>query len=75
MLIGHEVEGLVFNHAYWDKVSNIVSIYETLYKVFRIVDSKIVPTMSFVYELIRVIKQNLHALKAKYLVKKIIASR
>ena len=42
-----------------------MSIYEALYTVLRIVDSEIVPTMPCVYELIRVMKQNLHALKAK----------
>ena len=50
--VGREVEGLMFNHPYWEKISNLVSIYEVLYTVLRIVDSKIVPTMSFVYELI-----------------------
>ena len=54
--VGREVEGLMFNHPYWEKVSNLVSIYEALYTVLRIVDSKIVLTMSFVYELIRVMK-------------------
>ena len=73
--VEREVEGLMFNHPYWEKVSNLVSIYEALYTVLRIVYSKIVPTMSFVNELIRVIKQNLHALKAKKLVKKIIVYR
>ena len=32
--IGHEVERLMFNHAYWEKLSNLVSIYETLYTIF-----------------------------------------
>ena len=73
--VGREVEGLMFNHLYWEKVSNLVSIYEALYTIFRIVDSEIVPTTPFVYELIRVMKQNLHALKAKDWVKKIIADR
>ena len=73
--VGREVEGLMFNHPYWEKVSNLVSIYEALYTVFRIVDSKIVSTMPFVNELIQVMKQNLHPLKAKELVKKIIAYR
>ena len=62
----------MFNHAYCEKVSNLVSIYEALYTVLHIVDFKIVPTMSFAYELIRVMKQNLHELKAKDWVKKII---
>ena len=65
----------MFNHPYWEKVSNLLSIYEALYTVLWIVDSEIVPTMPFVYELIRVMKQNLHALKAKEWIKKIIADR
>ena len=68
--VGLEVEGLMFNRPYWEKVSNLVSIYEALYTVLRTVDSEIVPTMPFVHELIRVMKQNLHALKAKEWVKK-----
>ena len=70
--IGREVEGLMFNHPYWEKVSNLVSIYEALYIVLHIVDSGIFPTMSFLYELIRVMKQNLQAFKAKEWVKNII---
>ena len=73
--VAREVEGLLFNHPYWEKVSNLVSIFEALYIVLRIVDSEIVPTMPFVYELIRVMKQKLHALKAKEWVKNIIADR
>ena len=53
--IGHEVEVLMFDHTYWEKVSKQVSIYEALY-VLRIVDSEVIPTMPFVYELIRVMK-------------------
>ena len=70
--IGHDVEGLMFNHAYWEKVSNLVLIYEELYTVLYIIDSEVILTMSFLYELIRVMKQNLHELKAKDWVKKII---
>ena len=54
--VGNEVERLMFDHEYWEK---LVSIYETLYTVFRIVDSEVVPTMPFVYELIRLMKTNL----------------
>ena len=52
-----------------------MSIYEALYTVFCIVDYEIVSIMSFVYEVIRVMKQTLHALKAKDWVKKIIVDR
>ena len=73
--IGHDVEVLMFDHTYWEKVSKLVSIYEPLYTVLRIVDSEVVPTLPFVYELIRVMKQNLHQLNAKDWVKIIIADR
>ena len=73
--IGHEVEVLMFDHTYWEKVSKLVSIYEALYTVIRIIDFEVVPTMSFVYELIWVMKQNLHQLNAKDWVKTIIADR
>ena len=71
--IGHDVEVLMFDHTYWEKVSKLVSIYEPLYTVLRIVDSEVIPTLPFVYELIRVMKQNLHQLNAKDWVKTIIA--
>ena len=73
--IGHDVEVLMFDHTYWEKVSKLLSIYEPLYTVLRIVDSDVVPTLPFVYELIRVMKQNLHQLNAKDWVKTIIANR
>ena len=60
----------MFNHAYWEKVSNLVSIYEALYTILRIIDSETILTMSFVYELIRVMKQNLHELKVNDWIKK-----
>ncbi|KAL6324351.1 hypothetical protein AAG906_012955 [Vitis piasezkii] len=74
-LIGKEVESLMFDHAYWERVGKLVSIYEALYTVLRIVDSEVVPTMPFVYELIRVIKENLIRLNAKEWVLEIIADR
>ena len=73
--VGHQVERLMFDHEYWEKVEKLVSIYEALYTVLRIVDSKVIPTMSFVYELIRLMKANLDRLKAKEWVKHIIADR
>ena len=72
---GHEVERLMFDHVYWEKVQKLVSIYEALYTVLRIVYSEVIPTMPFVYELIRLMKTNLDRLKAKEWVKHIIADR
>ncbi|RVW56926.1 hypothetical protein CK203_113996 [Vitis vinifera] len=74
-LIGKEVESLMFDHAYWEIVGKLVSIYEALYTVLCIVDSEVVPTMPFVYGLIRVIKENLIRLNAKEWVLEIIANR
>ena len=73
--VGHEVERLMFEHEYWDKVHKLVSIYEALYIVLCIVNSEVVPTMSFVYELIWLTKANLDRLKAKEWVKQIITDR
>ena len=72
---GHEVERLMFDHQYWEKVEKLVSIYGALYTVLRMVDSEVVPTMPFVYELIRLMKANLDRLKAKEWVELIITDR
>ena len=40
-------------------MANVVSLYEPLYVVLRLVDSKVVPTMPFVNELMQVMKKNL----------------
>ncbi|RVX18949.1 hypothetical protein CK203_006858 [Vitis vinifera] len=41
-LIGKEVESLMFDHAYSERVGKLVSIYEELYTVLRIVDSEVI---------------------------------
>ena len=64
---------LMFDHTCWEKVSKLVSIYEALYTFLRIVDFEVVPTIPFVYELIPVMKQNLHRPNAKDWVKTFIA--
>ena len=70
--VGHEVERLMFDHEYWEKVEKLVPIYEALYTVLHIVDSEVATTMSFVYKLIRLMKANLDRLKDKEWVKHII---
>ena len=57
--VGHKVERLMFDNEYWEKVDKLVSIYEALYTVICIVDSEVVQTLPFVYELIRLMKENL----------------
>ena len=73
--VGHEVERLMFDHEYWVKVEKLVSIYEALYMVLSIVDTEVVPTTPFVYELIWLMKTNLDRLKSKEWVKHIITDR
>ncbi|KAJ9680166.1 hypothetical protein PVL29_019454 [Vitis rotundifolia] len=53
------IEKLMFDHPYWDRVTHVVSYFEPLYVVLRIMDSEVVPTMPFVYELMQVMKENL----------------
>ena len=57
--IAQEVEKLMFDYPYWDKVTKVVSLYEPLYVVLCLVDSEVVPTMPFMYELMQVMKENL----------------
>ena len=40
-------------------MTNIVSLYEPLYVVLQLMDSEVVPTMPFVYELMHIMKENL----------------
>ena len=49
----------MFDHSYWDKVTNMVSLYEPLYMVLWLMDSEIVPIMMFMYKLMHVMKENL----------------
>ena len=52
-----------------------MSIYEALYTILYIIDSKVVSIISFVYELIQLMKTNLDQLKANKWVKHIIVDR
>ena len=55
----------MFDHPYWDKITQVVLLYEPLYVVLRLVDSKVLPTMSFVYKFMHVMKEILTRLHAK----------
>ena len=57
--IGQDMEKLMFDHQYQDKVTHVVSYFEPLYVVLRIMDSEVVPTMPFLYKLMQVMKENL----------------
>ena len=49
----------MFDPQYWDKVTRVVSYFEPIFVVLRIMDSEVVPIMSFLYELMQVMKENL----------------
>ncbi|RVW97721.1 hypothetical protein CK203_028114 [Vitis vinifera] len=57
------------------RLTNIVSLYEPLYVVLRLVNSEVVPTMPFVYELMHVMKENLIRQGARDWMFKIIQDR
>ena len=63
--IAQEVEKLMFDYPYWDKVTKVVSLYEPLYVVLCLVDSEVIPTMPFMYELMQVMKENLICQQAR----------
>ena len=73
--ISQEVEKLMFNHPYWDKVIKVISLYEPLYVVLHLVDSEVVPTRPFVYELIQVMKENFIRQQAREWMLEIIKGR
>ena len=47
--IKQEMEKLMVEHPYWDKMAKVVSLYEPLYVVLRLVDSKVVPIIPYMY--------------------------
>ncbi|XP_062028688.1 uncharacterized protein LOC133744631 [Rosa rugosa] len=56
---GRIVEDIIFDQAFWNQAENVCQISEPLYKVLRVVDTEVYPTMGAVYELMRVVKQEL----------------
>ncbi|KAJ9686759.1 hypothetical protein PVL29_015555 [Vitis rotundifolia] len=57
------------------ELTKIVSLYEPLYVVLRLIDSEVVPTMPFVYELMHVMKESLTCQGAGDWIFKIIQDR
>ena len=64
----------MFDHAYWERMGKLVSIYKALYTILHIVDLEVVPTMPFMYELIRFMKENLIRFNVREWVLEIIAN-
>ncbi|XP_070672057.1 uncharacterized protein [Malus domestica] len=56
---GRMVESIVLNHAFWTQSEHVCQVVEPLYKVLRIVDTEVYPTMGAIYELILVVNEDL----------------
>ncbi|XP_050121747.1 uncharacterized protein LOC126599413 isoform X2 [Malus sylvestris] len=69
------VESIVFDHAFWTQSEYVCQVFEPLYKVLRIVDIEVYPTMRAIYELMRVVKEELERKPGARWVIKIIDDR
>ncbi|CAN6700547.1 unnamed protein product [Malus baccata var. baccata] len=72
---GRMVESIVLDHAFWSQTEHVCQVFEPLYKVLRIVDTEVYPTMGAVYELMRVVKDELERKQGARWVVKIIEDR
>ncbi|CAN6586612.1 unnamed protein product [Malus baccata var. baccata] len=72
---GRMVESIVLDHAFWSQTEHVCQVFEPLYKVLRIVDTEVYPTMGAVYELMRVVKDELERKHGARWVVKIIEDR
>lgn len=55
--MGKQIETIVLTHTFWDQVTQVCNMYEPLYRVLRIVDSEVWPTMSCMYESFKLMKE------------------
>ena len=53
------VESIVLDHAFWTQFEHECQVFEPFYKVLRIVDTEVYPTMGAIYELMHVVKEDL----------------
>nr|XP_048320123.1 uncharacterized protein LOC125419075 [Ziziphus jujuba var. spinosa] len=72
---GQTVENIVLNHTFWDQAHKVCQLFEPLYKFLRIVDTEVYPTMGAVYELMRIVKEELDKMHGAKWILKIINNR
>ena len=72
---GRMVESIVLDHSFWTQSEHVCQVFEPLYKVLRIVDTEVYPTMGAIYELMRVVKEELEKKHGARWVIKIIDDR
>ncbi|KAM0997242.1 hypothetical protein ACFX2C_007144 [Malus domestica] len=53
------VESIVLDHAFWTQSEHVCQVFEPLYKVLRIIDIEVYPTMGAIYKLRHVVKDDL----------------
>ncbi|XP_048444125.1 uncharacterized protein LOC125479134 [Pyrus x bretschneideri] len=53
------VESIVLDHAFCTQSEHVCQLFEPFYKVLRIVDTEVYPTMGAIYELMLVVKEDL----------------
>ncbi|MQM06811.1 hypothetical protein Taro_039638 [Colocasia esculenta] len=63
---GKEVEGIVCNANFWDRVFKLVQIIEPLYEVLRVVDGDRRPTIRLVYAKIEAVKKKICDMSPRY---------
>ncbi|XP_068305164.1 uncharacterized protein [Pyrus communis] len=56
---GRIVESIVLDHAFWTQSEHVCQVFEPLYKVLRIIDTEVYPTMGAIYELMCVVNEDL----------------
>ncbi|KAM5577951.1 hypothetical protein ABKV19_008328 [Rosa sericea] len=72
---GRRIEELVLENMFWDNVQAVISIYEPLYGVLRIVDTEVNPTMPMLYDLFKKVRTKLEEVRNTVWVRKIIDDR
>ncbi|KAM2947696.1 hypothetical protein FF1_034803 [Malus domestica] len=56
---GRMVESIMLDHAFWTQSEHVCQVFEPLYKVLRIVDTEVYPAVGPIYELMRVVNDEL----------------
>ncbi|PRQ19342.1 putative ribonuclease H-like domain-containing protein [Rosa chinensis] len=72
---GQRIEKRVLDGTFWDGMEAVHKIYKSLYKILRIVDTEIQPTMPILYDKFERVKQQISQMRGKKWVLKIINDR
>ncbi|KAM2182398.1 hypothetical protein ACFX1Q_032888 [Malus domestica] len=56
---GRMVKSIVLDHAFWTQSEYVCQVFEPLYKVLQIVETEVYSTMGAIYELMRIVNDEL----------------